>query len=48
MNIAEKNETIKTIEQEVLRLKSENSFWGNISKKVTKAIETVLDEDKND
>lgn len=48
MRIAEKEEAINTIEKEVLRLKSENSFWGNISKKVTKAIETVLDEDKND
>lgn len=48
MNVAEKSETINTIEKEVIRLKSENSFWGNISKKVTKAIETVLDEDKND
>ena len=48
MKIAEKEETISTIEQEVMRLKSENSFWGNFSKRVTKAIETVLDEDKND
>ena len=48
MKITEKEETISTIEQEVVRLKSENSFWGNFSKKVTKAIETVLDEDKND
>ena len=48
MNVVEKSETINTIEKEVIRLKSENSFWGNISKKVTKAIETVLDEDKND
>ena len=48
MRIAEKEETISTIEKEVLRLKSENSFWGNISKRVTKTIETILDEDKND
>ena len=48
MNIADKKETINSIEKEVLKLKSENSFWGNFSKKVTKAIETVLDdEDKN-
>ena len=48
MRIAEKEETISTIEKEVVRLKSENSFWGNISKRVTKTIETILDEDKND
>ena len=48
MKIAEKEEAITTLEQEVMKLKNENSFWGNISKRVTKAIETVLDEDKNE
>ena len=48
MKIAEKEEAITTIEKEVMKLKNENSFWGNISKRVTKAIETVLDEDKNE
>ena len=48
MKIAEKEEAITTLEKEVMKLKNENSFWGNISKRVTKAIETVLDEDKNE
>ena len=48
MKIAEKEEAITTLENEVMKLKNENSFWGNISKRVTKAIETVLDEDKNE
>ena len=48
MKLAEKEEAITTLEQEVMKLKNENSFWGNISKRVTKAIETVLDEDKNE
>ena len=48
MKIAEKEEVITTLEKEVMKLKNENSFWGNISKRVTKAIETVLDEDKNE
>ena len=46
MKIAEKEEAISTLEKEVLKLKSENSFWGNISKRVTKTIETILDDDK--
>ena len=48
MKLAEKEEAITTLEKEVMKLKNENSFWGNISKRVTKAIETVLDEDKNE
>ena len=48
MKIAKKEEAITTLEKEVMKLKNENSFWGNISKRVTKAIETVLDEDKNE
>lgn len=46
MRIADKEEAILTIEREVLRLKSENSFWGNIGKRVTKTIETILDDEK--
>ena len=45
MRIAEKTETINTIEKEVLRLKSENSFWGNLSKKVNEVVGKVLDEE---
>ena len=48
MKLAEKEEAITTLEKVVMKLKNENSFWGNISKRVTKAIETVLDEDKNE
>ena len=45
MRVAEKEETINTIEKEVLKLKSENSFWGNISKKVNEVVGKVLDEE---
>ena len=45
MRIAEKEETISTIEKEVLKLKSENSFWGNISRKVNEVVGKVLDEE---
>ena len=45
MRIAEKEETISTLEKEVLKLKSENSFWGNISKKVNEVVGKVLDEE---
>ena len=45
MNIAEKEDSIKNIEKEVLKLKSENSFWGNISKKVNEVVGKVLDEE---
>lgn len=48
MKIAGKEEVIHTLEEEVKRLKNENSFWGNISKKVTQTIEQILDEDKNE
>ena len=46
MRISGKEEAITALQEEVLRLKSENSFWGNISKRVTKTIETILDDDK--
>ena len=46
MKIAEKEESINTIEKEVLRLKSENSLWGNISKRVTQTIEKILDDEE--
>ena len=45
MRIAEKEEAISTLEKEVLKLKSENSFWGNISKKVNEVVGKVLDEE---
>jgi cell division protein FtsA len=45
MKIAEKEEAISTLEKEVLKLKSENSFWGNISKKVNEVVGKVLDEE---
>ena len=45
MRITEKEETINNIEKEVLKLKSENSFWGNISKKVNEVVGKVLDEE---
>ena len=45
MRIAEKEEAISTLEKEVLKLKSENSFWGNISKKVKEVVGKVLDEE---
>ena len=45
MRIAEKEEVINTVEKEVLKLKSENSFWGNISKKVNEVVGKVLDEE---
>ena len=48
MNIEGKEEAINAIGQEIQKEKSENSFWGNISKTFTRAIETVLDEDKNE
>ena len=46
MRISGKEEAINALQEEVLRLKSENSFWGNISKRVSKTIETILDDDK--
>ena len=45
MRIADKEEAISTLEKEVLKLKSENSFWGNISKKVNEVVGKVLDEE---
>ena len=45
MKITEKEEAISTLEKEVLKLKSENSFWGNISKKVNEVVGKVLDEE---
>ena len=45
MRIAGKEEAISTLEKEVLKLKSENSFWGNISKKVNEVVGKVLDEE---
>ena len=44
MKVSEKAEAIDTLEKEVLKLKSENSLWGNITKKVGKLIGDVLEE----
>lgn len=45
MKIADKSEAINSIEKEVQKLKNENSFWGNLSKKVSDVVEKVLNED---
>jgi len=44
MRFADKEEAINNIEQEILKEKSENSFWGNFSKKVGDMVNSVLDE----
>ena len=37
---------ISAIEKEIQKEKSENSFWGTLSKKVGDMVNSVLDEDK--
>ena len=46
MGITDKEETISAIEKEIQKEKSENSFWGTLSKKVGDMVNSVLDEDK--
>ena len=46
MGIADKEESISAIEKEIQKEKSENSFWGTLSKKVGDMVNSVLDEDK--
>ena len=48
MNIGEKEEAINAIEKEIQKEKSENSFWGNFTKKVGNMVNSVLDEDYNE
>ena len=45
LKLDEEQRINNTLEKEVLKLKSENSFWGNISKKVNEVVGKVLDEE---
>ena len=47
MDVEGKGEAISAIEKEIQKEKSENSFWGNITKKVGNMVNSVLDEDNN-
>ena len=45
LNIEGKGEAISAIEKEIQKEKSENSFWGNIGKRVNEMVGKVLEEE---